>query len=575
VESNHTPLANGAHPEGALKILVVDDEPTNRMVLNAMLGKEGHEVVMAGNGQEAIEAFERERPDMVLMDVMMPVMDGYEATRVIKARAGDRFVPIFFLTAVTDEKALARCIEYGGDDFLTKPYNRVILNAKINALARVRRLYTTLKAQKDELAYHQMRVEQEHAVAEKVFANIIRPSSLSVPNLKYLLSPVAIFNGDLLLAAPKPAGGQHVMVGDFTGHGLPAAIGAMPVAEIFYNLTENGFSISDIVAEINQKLNAILPTGLFFAACFIDLDVARNKLAVWNGGLPDVLVYAGQGSIKKRFPSRHLPLGVVKNDELERELQMSELDTGDRVYIYSDGVIEADNLDGKMFGQDRLEECFVANQDPERLFDEIQERLHGFRDGGTQSDDTTLIEIKCDAELLTDFGVGYGEASAAAASHWQLVMELGADAIRNVDPLPSLIHALLEIQGLHKHRGRLFTILAELYANALEHGVLGLDSRMKGSPEGFAEYYLARHRAIESLESGWLRISLAHTPLESGGRLTLRVEDSGPGFDFSKYETTNADQNMYSGRGIGLVRSLCQELSYLGDGNGVEAVYTW
>jgi len=530
---------------------------------------------MAGNGQEAVEAFEREQPDMVLMDVMMPVMDGYEATRAIKARAGDRFVPVFFLTAVTDEKALARCIEYGGDDFLTKPYNRIILNAKINALARVRHLYTTLKAQKDQLAYHQMRVEQEHEVAEKVFANIIRPSSLSVPNLKYLLSPVAIFNGDLLLAAPKPAGGQHVMLGDFTGHGLPAAIGAMPVAEIFYSLTENGFSISDIVAEINEKLNAILPTGLFFAACFIDLDAAKNKVAVWNGGLPDVLVYAGRGGIKKRFPSRHLPLGVVKNDELERDAQISELGTGDRVYIYSDGVIEAGNPDGKMFGQDRLEECFISNQDPDSLFDEIQERLHGFRDGGTQSDDTTLIEINCDAELLKDIGVGFGGAPATGASHWQLVMELGADAIRNVDPLPSLIHTLLEIQGLHQHRGRLFTILAELYANALEHGVLGLDSAMKASPEGFAQYYLERQRALESLENGWLRISLTHTPSESGGLLVLRVEDSGPGFDFRKYQSSSADQHVYSGRGIGLVRSLCQEFSYCGDGSGVEAVYAW
>ena len=124
--------------DGPIKVLLVDDDRINRVLLNAILKREGYTVLEANDGQEAVDIFDNEKPDLVLMDVMMPVMDGYEATKLIKSRGVDRFVPVIFLTAVTDEKALAKCVECGGDDFLVKPYNRVILKAKIDAMLRIR-----------------------------------------------------------------------------------------------------------------------------------------------------------------------------------------------------------------------------------------------------------------------------------------------------------------------------------------------------------------------------------------------------------------------------------------------------
>jgi len=117
-------------------ILIVDDEPTNCLLLETILLEEGHSVSCAENGREAVKLFEQQRPDLILMDIMMPEMDGYEATRLIKALAGEQFVPVIFLTGITDEYQLARCVECGGDDFLTKPYSKVTLNAKIESLSR-------------------------------------------------------------------------------------------------------------------------------------------------------------------------------------------------------------------------------------------------------------------------------------------------------------------------------------------------------------------------------------------------------------------------------------------------------
>ena len=116
-----------------LTILIADDDLPNRFLLQTILDKQGFNVLQADDGLQAVEVFKRERPDLVLMDIKMPNMDGYEATRNIKAMSGETFVPVIFLTATSDSDGLAKCVESGGDDFLTKPYNHVLLKARIDA----------------------------------------------------------------------------------------------------------------------------------------------------------------------------------------------------------------------------------------------------------------------------------------------------------------------------------------------------------------------------------------------------------------------------------------------------------
>ena len=575
-EAEHGMAVAVTEPVAPMRVLIVDDDYTNRLILRAMLVKESYEVSMAENGLDAVEQFDRDRHDMVLMDVMMPVMDGYEATRRIKELSGDRFVPVIFLTAVNDEQALAKCIEFGGDDFLTKPYNRVILKAKIDALKRVRNLYATLQDQHVELQRHTERLKREQEIAETVFANIVQPGCLDAANLKYMLSAMAVANGDLLLAARKPSGGQHIMLGDLTGHGLSAAIGAMPVSDLFYRMTEKGYSILDLVVELNQRMKDRLPTGLFLAASLIELDASHSTLTVWNGGLPDVLLYR-DGAIVERVSSNHLPLGVVDSGQLDNRLEIFEVQEGDRIFIYSDGVIEAENPKGEMYGQERLEEVLTVGRPPETIFDEIQSGLDTFRDGAPQSDDITLIEVTCDANLLA---AGYDRQAIHMPGRppmtWSVDVKMEADTLRNVDPLPQLVQVLTELQGLEEHRARLYTVLAELYSNALEHGVLKLDSALKENPHGFAEYYGKRQAALESLDDGWIRVAFEHRPLEDGsGSLRIGIFDSGAGFDWQSADRDLADNVERQGRGIALVRTLCAEVSFRGAGNEVEALYTW
>jgi CheY-like chemotaxis protein/anti-sigma regulatory factor (Ser/Thr protein kinase) len=577
-------MADGSAPEilpttavtgTGSRVLIADDDHVNRLILKAILTKEGYAVEVAENGREAIAKFSAWQPDLVLMDIMMPVLDGYEATREIKTLAGDSFVPVIFLTALSDEAALARCVAVGGDDFLTKPYSRVILKAKIDALERVRRLHVTLRQQRDELAGHQRRLLQEHQVAEKVLAKIVHTGSMGAKQIRYLLSPMAIFNGDMLLAARKPSGGLHVIIGDFTGHGLSAAIGTIPVADIFYGMTDKGFSIGDILATINEKLRVILPTDVFFAATLLELDASHSKLTVWNGGMPDTLIRRVDGRVDA-LPSDHLPLGVVERDQLDRGVRVVEVEAGDRIVAFSDGFIEARAPDGGMFGLERMTAALAHQHDPGQMFDGLLRTLGDFVGDGHLGDDLSLIEITCDP--------AWGQARAAkeaslarprAPMRWSIALELVPETLRSVDPLPLVMHLLMDLQGLHEHREQLYAVLMELFTNALDHGLLGLDSALKQTPEGFVRYYELRKQRLAELDHGCVRIALEHTPDGRGGRLRFTVEDDGPGFDHAAVFAPLQDNVSYYGRGIPLLRSICERLEYTGNGNHAEAVYRW
>jgi len=125
-----------------MKILVVDDSPTIRAALKALLERMGHTVVEANDGKEALQMYRQDRPGLVLIDVVMPVMDGYESARHMRETSADEWVPIIFLSSKEADQDLDRAIEAGGDDYLVKPVSFVVLNAKIRALQRLESMRT-------------------------------------------------------------------------------------------------------------------------------------------------------------------------------------------------------------------------------------------------------------------------------------------------------------------------------------------------------------------------------------------------------------------------------------------------
>lgn len=559
-----------------LSILIAEDGIADRMLLAAIVARQGHKVTTAANGAEAVELFERDRPQLVLMDALMPVMDGFEAAQQIKRLAGNELVPIIFLTSLTENEALVQCLEAGGDDFIAKPYNPIILEAKIQAMHRLRRLQATVLEQRDLIARRNQQLLDEQRAAKAIFDKVAHAGCLNSSSIRYRQSPRALFNGDLLLAAQAPADRMFVLLGDFTGHGLPAAIGAMPLAETFYGMTAKGYSSNEILREINAKLKAILPVDMFCCATFLDINIRQGALRVWNGGLPDGYLFKGDGT-RIALASKHLPLGVLEAKAFKDVFETLPLAIGDRLLLMSDGVLESCNADNELFGEQRLLSVLEKNADPSVLLDDIQAALQAFH--GQLLDDLSLVEVAMTPELIT-LGEVRLDLSARGTGHmrpmnWSASFELRPDSLRTSNPLPSMMHLLLGIPPLRHRAGTLFTVITELYANALEHGVLLLDSSLKSDANGFARYYQERAQRLEALTEGFVVIELSVASDGASGNLCVGVRDSGPGFDVQRVLDRQYSAEELGGRGLRMIQQLSERFYSSPDGKHLSVEFHW
>jgi CheY-like chemotaxis protein len=557
-----------------LTILIAEDSAADRMLLSSIVRRQGHQVLTAANGAEAVEVFRQQRPQLVLMDAMMPVMDGFEAAAHIKELAGETLVPIIFLTSLSESQALARCLEVGGDDFLAKPYNQVILAAKIKAMDRLRRLQATVLQQRDQIARHHEYLLNEQRVAKAVFDKVAHSGCLNAPNIRYLQSPYALFNGDLLLAAYTPAGDMHVLLGDFTGHGLPAAVGAMPLAEVFYGMTAKGYGLAETLREMNAKLKRILPVDMFCCATMLRLGFQSRSLEVWNGGMPDGYLHSIASGARTPLTARHLPLGVLSPQTFDDRTEVFPMAVGDRVFLLSDGVIDTCDADDQLFGVQRLHQVFAANRQPDTLFEDIGQALQDFQ--GITRDDVSMVEVILTAPAHASPPVPvYSDSGQSCPLDWSASFEFRAASLKRFNPLPYLLQLLQEVHGLRAQSGALYSVLAELYSNALEHGVLGLDSSLKRDVSGFTRYYQQRNARLDELQDGYVRVHLQVTPEGEGGCLAIRVEDSGKGFDVGRVLARPLDPVRLSGRGISLIRQLGRNASWSDDGRSARVEFYW
>jgi anti-sigma regulatory factor (Ser/Thr protein kinase) len=178
-------------------------------------------------------------------------------------------------------------------------------------------------------------------------------------------------------------------------------------------------------------------------------------------------------------------------------------------------------------------------------------------------------------DLLGPPSVIYTDSGDCSPLDWSASFEYRAVTLKRFNPLPYLLQLLQEVHGLRSQSGELYIVLSELYSNALEHGVLGLDSALKRDAEGFGLYYQQRGERLDTLEDGFIRIDFNIVPAGDGGRLTVRVQDSGAGFDSDRVLAMPPATNQLSGRGLSLVRQLSDRCQWSDDGRTASVEFAW
>jgi two-component system, HptB-dependent secretion and biofilm response regulator len=504
-----------------IRVLAVDDNRTNLHILQVFLKKLGHEVILAENGEVAVRQFKEHRPDLVLLDIMMPVMDGFEAARQIKICSQGKWVPIIFLSALNRDENLVEGLEAGADDYLTKPINFVVLEAKLRSMQRSLALqqratvsFERLQAISDNVldaivtttiqgeiltvnraserifgyraeqmtgqnislllqtpvqrptdnqvsdsssASYATQARNREGMArrkdghcfpieigisevsiddERIVVSIIRDISerkcaelklqenarqlqiyfdhtqneqqlalrlmekqlhrpgLSDPSIAYKVMATENFSGDIVAASRSPEGRFYALLADATGHGLPAAISVLPVLALFYRMTRQNRTIKELVIEMNQQLRESIPVGRFVAATIVCLDEVSQTGEIWVGGTPEALIVDRWGQLVRQFRSENLALGILDSCDIECLPESFEWAAESQLLLYSDGLLEATNDEGREFGSESVINA-IANTSPKDRFAAIETALTRHLQSRVAGDDVSLMIIDC------------------------------------------------------------------------------------------------------------------------------------------------------------------------------------
>ena len=377
----------------SLNVLVVDDVLHNLSLLAQFLNQSGYKVCTAASGQQAVDVFRSERPDIILMDVMLPDISGIEATRRIRDLAGDRWVPILFISALGQSEDMVRGLEAGGDDYLTKPVDLVLLGTKLKAMQRIAAMQAQLAETAKVLETYRNEAEREQETAQTLMELMIKAASAEDPGLKMWLEPATRFSGDLMVANRSRFGHLYVLHADSMGHGLTAALPLLPISQIFSTMSARCITLPGIVHEMNASLRKQIPRGFFVSLTLACIDRRNRVVEVWNGGNPPALLVNAAGEVLRRFESRQVPLGILAPEEFVAETEIWQLqEDGASLVLYSDGLAEARDADGQPFGEERVMQALRQDGDKHAaLISAVRTHL-----GGTKGhDDISLISAEC------------------------------------------------------------------------------------------------------------------------------------------------------------------------------------
>jgi phosphoserine phosphatase RsbU/P len=400
----HLPTIMTAHPAS---ILAVDDTPANLQVLAGMLKDRGYKVRPVPSGKLALLAAQRDPPDLILLDINMPDMNGYEVCAHLKADDALKGIPIIFISALTEQMDKVKAFATGGVDYLTKPFQMEELHARVETHLKLRRLQIELEDYTRHLELARARLKHDLEMARGVQRSFLPKKMPDVPGYAFHAhyEPAFEVGGDYYDFISLPGQRLAVLVGDVAGKGVAAALlmAKLCADARFCILTE-----PDLAAAFTRLNALVCESGIadqfvtFFAAV---LDPAENTVTLVNAGHPPPLIcHHAERTVSEAISNDlvGLPLGVL--DGFTYVSAQLTLAPGDNILAFTDGVTDAMDLhDLTLETKGVLAAVRSDACSPRDLVERVVQAIKQFSTGRSQHDDIALVGFGRTVSLIETF----------------------------------------------------------------------------------------------------------------------------------------------------------------------------
>ena len=387
-----------ATDNAAAALLIVDDNEDNREILAARLAQLGYtNVAMVNGGREALEAIERSPFDLVLLDVMMPVVGGIQVLETLRAKKKLASLPVIMVSAASEQESVVRCIELGAEDYLTKPVNATMLRARVGATLEKKRLRDDARVRSVELG-HELAAARE---LQRGMVPLDHERHDSPVAMHFLLEPARELGGDLcdfLFSDPDTV---WVGLGDVSGKGVAAAIFMARTWSVLRSIAGRApraaLEDSDpgrVLMTTNRELCKANEKSMFCSVFLARMQLRTGILEYANAGHLPPYVLRANGVVEAIVQRPALPVGGMQ-DTVYTAGSLT-LAPGDGLFVYSDGVTEATNVAGAQYGEVRLvaDLSELLRTNGRELLDTVRERVRTHCGAAPQTDDLTALMVR-------------------------------------------------------------------------------------------------------------------------------------------------------------------------------------
>jgi phosphoserine phosphatase RsbU/P len=382
------------------KVLIVDDTPENIQVLMETL-KDQYTIVAAINGEKALKmAVAEPRPDLILLDIMMPGMDGYEVCRKLKADEHTQHIPIIFVTAKTEVKDETLGFELGAVDYITKPFSIPVVRARVKA-------HLELKILRDIEAVQRVKLETLLGVINRELAEaadyvrflLPQPITEGPVMADWRFVPSTTLGGDSLGYHWLDEDSLAIYLIDVCGHGVGAALHSVSVLNVLRsrNLPNVDFGRPE---QVLASLNAVFPMsnhqGMYFTMWYGVYNRLARHLTYASGGHPPALLIERTRGKEPQIRELRTPnLFVGGMEGIDFEFDRVEIKPAARLYVFSDGVYEIMNESGLCWDLDGLKAYLEASDDRgTSTMDDLWSHVRHIAGSETLEDDFSVLEIR-------------------------------------------------------------------------------------------------------------------------------------------------------------------------------------